>query len=57
MRGENLHDPATVNWLLIDRAQMSDSDRPILTRLLSNGEFAVRYEEQSIVVAERVRAP
>ncbi|MDQ3640584.1 MAG: DUF2079 domain-containing protein, partial [Actinomycetota bacterium] len=23
VRGENLHDPATVNWLLIDRGQMS----------------------------------
>ncbi|HEV2760083.1 MAG TPA: DUF2079 domain-containing protein [Acidimicrobiales bacterium] len=57
VRGENLHDPATVDWLLIDRAQMSDSDRPILARLLSDGEFTIRLEEQGIVVAQRVRAP
>ncbi len=57
VRGENLHDPATVDWLLIDRAQMGDSDRPILARLLSDGEFTIRLEEQGILVAQRVRAP
>ena len=57
VRGENLHDPATVRWILVDRGQMSDTDRPLLTRLVADGEFVIRFEEQNIVVAERVRAP
>ncbi len=57
VRGENLDDPGRVNWLLIDRLQMSDTDRPMLARLLADGEFVIRFEEQSILVAQRVRAP
>jgi hypothetical protein len=43
--------------VLVDRVQMNETDKPILARLLGNGEFAVRFEEQNIVVAERVRPP
>ena len=57
VRSENLHDPAGVQWLLVDRGLMSDTDRPIFARLVADGEFAVRYEQQNIVVAERVRPP
>lgn len=57
VREENQHDPAGVEWLVVDRLQMNDIDRPILARLLGNGEFAIRLEEQSIVVAQRVRPP
>jgi len=57
VREENQHDPADVDWVLVDRLQMNDTDRPILARLLENGEFAIRFEEQNIVVAERVRPP
>jgi uncharacterized membrane protein len=57
VKEENQHDPADVHWLLVDRLQMNDTDKPILARLLGNGEFAVRFEEQNIVVAERVKPP
>jgi uncharacterized membrane protein len=57
VKEENQHDPADVDWLLVDRLQMSEVDKPILARLLDNGEFAIRMEEQNIVVAERVRPP
>jgi uncharacterized membrane protein len=57
VREENQHDPADVQWLLVDRLQMSDTDRPILARLLADGEFVIRYEERSIVVAQRARPP
>jgi len=36
---------------------MSESDRPILARLLAAGEFVIRFEEQGILVAQRVRPP
>ena len=57
VKDENPHDPADVDWLLIDRLQMHDIDKPILARLVGNGEFAVRFEEQNILVAERVKPP
>jgi uncharacterized membrane protein len=57
VRGENLHDPAGVEWLVLDRLLMNDSDRPIFARLIGDGEFDIRFEEQSIVVAQRVRPP
>jgi uncharacterized membrane protein len=57
VKEENQHDPATVRWILVDRLQMNDTDKPILARLLGNGEFAVRFEQQNIVVAERVKPP
>lgn len=57
VKEENQHDPAGVRWILVDRLQMNDTDKPILARLLADGEFVIRFEEQNIVVAERVRAP
>ncbi|MGI8808064.1 MAG: DUF2079 domain-containing protein [Acidimicrobiales bacterium] len=57
VRGENLHDPAGVDWLLVDRLLMNENDRPIFTRLLADGEFSIRFEAQSIVVAQRVKSP
>jgi len=56
VRGENLHDPAGVRWLVLDRRLLSPADTTLLNRLLSD-EFAVRFEQQEIVVAERVRPP
>lgn len=57
VRGENLDDPARVDWLIIDRTMMGETDTPILARLLGNGEFVIRSEEQGILVAQRVRPP
>ncbi|MDP1806254.1 MAG: hypothetical protein Q8K72_13865, partial [Acidimicrobiales bacterium] len=57
VKEENQHDPADVNWVLVDRVQMNETDKPILARLLDSGEFVVRFEERSIVVAERVKPP
>ena len=57
VKEENQHDPADVDWILVDRVQMNETDKPILARLLGNGEFTVRFEEQNIVVAERVNPP
>lgn len=56
VRGENLHDPAQVRWLLVDRKLLGQSDSEILDRLLRR-EFAVRFERDDIVVARRVAPP
>jgi hypothetical protein len=56
IKGENLHDPADVEWLAVDRQVISAEDRDLLSRLLSS-EYTVRSEREGIVVAQRARAP
>jgi uncharacterized membrane protein len=52
--GENLHDPADVEWLLVDRTLLEPGgdDAQLLDSLLGR-EFDVRYERDDIVLAER----
>lgn len=54
--GENLHDPAKVDWLVLDRQLLSEEDQGLVSRLLDD-EFTVRFDQDAIVVAERTRAP
>lgn len=56
VRGENLHDPAGVQWLLLDENLLNDTDRIRYEGLIA-GEFTIRSQEQGIVVAERIRGP
>jgi uncharacterized membrane protein len=56
VRGENLHDPAGVRWLVLDREMLTQKDSALLERLLA-GEFVVRFDENGILAAERVRPP
>lgn len=56
VRGENLDDPAGVRWLLLDRSLLGTEDKALLDRLLSR-EFAVRFEKDDILVAERIHPP
>jgi uncharacterized membrane protein len=54
--GENLHDPAGVEWLVLDRLLLRPDDTSLVAQLLA-GEFVVRFDQDDIVVAERVRPP
>jgi uncharacterized membrane protein len=54
VRGEGLHDPRRVAWIVIDRQTLGPESRAVLRSLLA-GQFAVRYERGAVVVAERVR--
>ena len=56
VHGENLHDPADVRWLVLDRTLLSADDKILVSQLLSR-EFVVRFDQNDIVVAERVAAP
>ena len=56
VRGENLHDPAGVKWIVIDRLLLSEEDKTLINRLLVR-EFVVRYESDNIMAAERVMPP
>jgi uncharacterized membrane protein len=56
VRGENLHDPAEVQWLVLDRSILGVEDKTLLSRLLA-GEFVVRFDKEDIMVAERVAPP
>ncbi|HEX6595325.1 MAG TPA: DUF2079 domain-containing protein [Acidimicrobiales bacterium] len=52
VQGENLHDPAVVEWLVLDRQLLNDRDSRLVDRLLQS-QFTVRYDTDGIVVAER----
>jgi uncharacterized membrane protein len=57
VQGEHLKDPATVQYLVLDRQLIdSDRDKALLSDLLS-GEFSVVSETQDILVAKRVHPP
>jgi uncharacterized membrane protein len=53
VEGEHLDNPARVSWLLVDRTLISSQEeRDFLDHLLAT-EFTVRYQRDSIVVAQR----
>ena len=54
--GENLHDPALVQWIALDRQILSADDKRFLEELLGR-EFSVRFDKDDIVVAQRVAPP
>jgi uncharacterized membrane protein len=57
VKGENLDDPAQVDWLLIDRTLVtSNRDKALLDDLLGS-EFSIVSERSDIVVAHRVHPP
>jgi uncharacterized membrane protein len=54
---DNLDDPATVDWLLVDRSLLGNQvELDLLDRLLLE-EFEVRLRDGDMVAAERVRPP
>jgi uncharacterized membrane protein len=56
VRGENLDDPAEVDWIVVNRQLLDADGQGVLTMLLAY-EFTVRSERDGIVVAERVHPP
>jgi uncharacterized membrane protein len=57
VRGEHLTDPASVQYLVLDRTILTSArDKALLSDLLS-GEFAVVSDVQDILVAKRVHPP
>jgi uncharacterized membrane protein len=51
VHGENLDDPAGVEWLVVDRRLLGTS-APLFDQLVSS-QFTIRYEDLDIVVAQR----
>jgi uncharacterized membrane protein len=54
IKGENLHDPGLVEWIVVDRRPAGEYDNKLIGHLL-RGEFAVRMEKDDVLVAERIR--
>jgi uncharacterized membrane protein len=53
----SLGDPTLVKWLAADKALMGDDEITLFNQILANGEFVVRLESGSFVLAERVQPP
>jgi uncharacterized membrane protein len=54
--GEHLDDPAGVQWIVVDRREMSTEDLALLDRL-TRRQFRVVSDRDDVVVAKRVHAP
>jgi uncharacterized membrane protein len=54
--GEHLADPAAVQWIVVDRREMSTEDLTLLDRLLRH-QFRVVMDRDEMVVAKRVHPP
>ncbi len=54
VRGEGQRDPDRVDVLAIDRNVLGERDLELVTCLLASGVFRAVYDEQAVVVAERV---
>jgi uncharacterized membrane protein len=54
--GEHLADPAGVQWIAVDRREMSTEDLRLLERLAQH-QFEIVFDRDDIVVAKRVHAP
>ena len=54
--GEHLADPARVQWVVVDRRELSTDDLALLNRLLAH-QFRVVLDRDDMVVAKRVHPP
>jgi uncharacterized membrane protein len=50
-------DPGKVKWILVDTALLEPDSATLLNELLTSGEFVLRDQEGSIVLAQRARPP
>lgn len=60
LAGENVHDPATVDYVLFERGIIAGDPRTTeLVEALTEpgGQFDIVFERDGVVLAERVRAP
>jgi uncharacterized membrane protein len=52
VNGENPHDPATVQWLVVDRVTLDAAENELLDEILEDG-WTIHLDEAGVVVAER----
>lgn len=55
VEGEHLDDPQEVEWLVLDRQLLNEEGEDLVNRLLAD-QFRVRYDQDDMLVAERVRS-
>ena len=53
VRNEDQHDPATVDWLIIDRTTLGPGPEALLEEILATGEWEVRSTTDDVLVAQR----
>jgi uncharacterized membrane protein len=50
-------DPAKVDWVLVDERVLGDDDEKLFERVRDSGEFAVRLQEKTVTLLERIKPP
>lgn len=50
---EDSHDPAIIDWLVVDQLNLSDQDRALLEEILGSGKWITVSEQDGILVARR----
>lgn len=55
IKDRNQHDPAAIEWIVVDTRTVSQEDMVHLERLLDSGEFRLRFDKEDIQVAQRAR--
>ena len=55
VHGEHLPDPNIVHWLILDRGLVQGRNQALFDRLVSDGEFQITWERDTMVEAHRVQ--
>ena len=51
-----LPDPSTIEYLVIDRQQVGEAQRQLLAGLIDGDPYRILFDQQDVVVAQRVGA-
>jgi uncharacterized membrane protein len=57
IRDQHPHDPARVDWIIVDTFSVAPEDLGPIEELVASGEFRLRFDRRGIEVAQRVRPP
>jgi len=53
VNGENPHDPASVQWLVLDRSKLGLAENELLDQILEDETWVIHLDEAGVLVAER----
>jgi hypothetical protein len=55
--GENPHDPATVEWIVVDRYAIGQEDWALVAHIMRQDDWSILIDQDGILVAQRSPEP